>query len=230
MKAQLQQLVVKYETLSLRERIIIACAVVVLLVVLWLNFISDPISRGTRKDNKALTTLQTELTALRQRQAQLLRQQAEDPNQQLLQRKTRTVAALADVDKQLRQRFSALIDPRQMAKVLEDVLSRHKRLQLLRVQSLGAEALITGNEDPPDAKADQASSNSPPKHVAVYRHGLQIEFRGSYLATLDYLRALEALPWDFFWDGVTLNVEDYPQARVEITVYTLSLDKGWIGV
>ena len=64
----------------------------------------------------------------------------------------------------------------------------------------------------------------------AYRHGFRIRFVGSYLKTIDYLHALEALPWRFFWDAVEIDVKDHPEAEGSIVVYTLSLDRSWIDV
>jgi MSHA biogenesis protein MshJ len=52
---------------------------------------------------------------------------------------------------------------------------------------------------------------------------LQLHLEGSYLATLRYLRALEALPWEFFWDGLHFEVIEYPTARVRLDIHTLGL-------
>ena len=59
---------------------------------------------------------------------------------------------------------------------------------------------------------------------------LQIEFKGSYLSTLEYLQALNKLPWKFYWDSLELKVDKYPVSTIVITVHTLSFHEGWIGV
>ena len=38
------------------------------------------------------------------------------------------------------------------------------------------------------------------------------------------------LPWRFFWDHVEYRVEQYPQGRLKLTVFTLGLREGWVGV
>ena len=43
-------------------------------------------------------------------------------------------------------------------------------------------------------------------------------------------QALEALPWRFFWDSVSYEVEDYPRSLVRLRLHTLSLSEDWIGV
>jgi MSHA biogenesis protein MshJ len=47
---------------------------------------------------------------------------------------------------------------------------------------------------------------------------------------MSYLEKIESMPWDLYWENVQLDVEKYPQARIVITVFTLSLKKGWVGV
>lgn len=223
----LQQLADKYNALSLRERVMIALGVVVAIVILWLYLVSDPLRAANDESQRRIDRLQTQITALTQQQAELLRQKGEDPNAELHERLAKLEAALEEVETDLRRRFRGLIDPHQMAQVLEDLLINNERLQLVSVKSLGSEAVI--NAQAPGA--DKATSTDKgDEQVAVYRHGVEIAFRGSYLATLDYLQSLQSLPWDFYWEGVQLQVEDYPNAEVTITVYTLSLKRGWIGV
>jgi MSHA biogenesis protein MshJ len=65
--------------------------------------------------------------------------------------------------------------------------------------------------------------------VTFYRHGLEIEVEGSYAACLEYLNAIESLPWRLYWQVLELDVIDYPLNRIRIEVGTLSLDEEWIG-
>jgi len=64
----------------------------------------------------------------------------------------------------------------------------------------------------------------------IYKHGILIELRGSYAATLQYLRMLESLPWKFYWEAMRFEIEDYPIARISIVINTLSLNKDWVRV
>jgi MSHA biogenesis protein MshJ len=52
---------------------------------------------------------------------------------------------------------------------------------------------------------------------------MQLQLEGSYLATLRYLRALEDLPWKFFWEGVEYEVIEHPTARITLDLYTLGI-------
>ncbi|MCU6498389.1 type II secretion system protein M [Rugamonas sp. A1-17] len=64
----------------------------------------------------------------------------------------------------------------------------------------------------------------------LFRHGVQLVLQGSYLEMIDYLEALEAMPTQLFWGAAVLDADQYPQARLTLTLYTLSLDQKWIAL
>ncbi len=224
MRKKLQKLRQRYQSLKPRERVIVVSGISVVLGVVWFNLAFNSIAQKSAVNNTEIMTLQTTVATLRQQQATLLQQRNQDPNQAEKQRLQRTQEELAKLDAQLKEKLHTLIAPQQMASVLEAMLLQNAQLQLQRVQSMGVKPLLADNEEAEEGEEKSAAT------VEVYRHSLEIEFTGSYLATLAYLNALQALPWDFYWDAVRLEVDKYPNARVVITVHTLSLREGWIGV
>jgi MSHA biogenesis protein MshJ len=64
----------------------------------------------------------------------------------------------------------------------------------------------------------------------VYTHGVEIVVDGTYLDMMHYMAALEAMPWQIFWGRARLDVTSYPDSRLALTVYTLSLDKKWLNL
>ena len=59
---------------------------------------------------------------------------------------------------------------------------------------------------------------------------MKIVFEGDFFQTVDYMRKLEKLEWGFFWDEVSFEMKEYPQASITITLYTISLNPNWIGI
>jgi len=222
MHAKLQALATKFEALSLREKVLVLASMATTLLIGWYLLVSEPLYLKTKQDQQQAETLNKAVAELNKQLQSLQRRQNEGPHRELKQRIAQLDEQIQRLDVELRDKFHGLIEPRQMASVLESVLQQHKDLVLVRVQSLEAVPLITQSEE--SAKDDQTPQ------VEVYRHGMQVEFEGSYLATLDYLRTLENLPWEFYWDSVELDVKEYPRARIVITVHTLSLRDAWIGV
>ena len=103
---------------------------------------------------------------------------------------------------------------------------------------LGASALAppAAASAPPGAAALPSPVLAPPVAAAaavkpreqLYRHGVEIELQGSYLDMVNYMTALEALPEQLFWGRAKLDAEQYPQVKLTLTLYTMSLDDQWM--
>jgi len=223
MKATLQQYIAKFEQLSVREKVLGSASLSIAIVLGWFLLISEPLYLGTKQARTENEAMLKNIAELNKQLQSLQQRKLEDPQRELKQRIVQLDANLEQLDVELRSKLHGLIDPRQMAEVLESVLKQNKDLVLIRVKSLDAVPLIT-------AGSDAADADTKAPRVEIYRHGMQVEFEGSYLATLEYLKTLETLPWEFYWDAVQLDVEEYPRARIVITVHTLSLRDAWIGV
>lgn len=234
MKDKLQTWFDKYDALSLRERGIIALLAVVVLFTLWNELFFSPLNDERKRFNSEINNLSQQVASINIQLAELMAGKRADPNKVNQQRLVKVKAEIGQQDDLLKKKMHGLIDPTQMAEVLESVLMQKTDLQFQQLKSLGARPLLgpTAQNDTNKNDTNKSDTGKPGVSIetVVYRHGMQIEFKGSYLSTLEYLRALEALPWDFYWDAVAFEVDEYPAAHVTITVHTLSLKEGWIGV
>ncbi len=226
-----------YNARNSRERIMVAALVVAAVVMLWLLLINDPIANRIGIADAKLKNLESQLQATAKEQSLLMQVKRVDPDVEIKGRIDNVTQRIVQIDTQLRQRMQGLIEPKQMAHILEQVLTQSTSMRLTRIESLAAKPLIdASNETSNETKLQQQStdphdlkqSNEP--GYGVFQHGLKMEFEGNYLHTLSYLKKLQQLSWLLFWDGVTLEVLNYPNARVVITVHTLSLQEGWLGV
>lgn len=225
MKQRLQQLAEKFNALQQRERVLVLVASVVIIVLMFFNLIIDPVQQQINQTNKQVNDLQSQTAQLEKQIQTLQASQQLDPNQEEKRKLTLLETQLKQINDRLKEKMRGLIEPAQMAKVLEAVLTQSTDLKLERIQSLGAKPLLPKTEPQATAQDEQEQQD-----LGIYRHGMEVEFSGSYLSTLKYLQALEALSWDFYWDGLTLTVEKYPMSRIVIKVHTLSFHEGWIGV
>lgn len=219
MQDKFKALIDKINHLTLRERVLVLLACLVVLYQLWdsllwvpLNDKQDDLMSREAQINQQMVQLQVDLKVLTAGAAL-------DPDRETKKQIQNLKSQLSVVNEQIKQTSSSLVSPAEMAKLLEQLLISEKGLGLVSLKTQDSVALI-----PMDAK--QLSSNN----YQIYRHGFSIEFEGSYFATLRYIEALEKLPWKFFWEGIEYQVERYPGSRVRLNLYTLSLSKGWIGV
>jgi MSHA biogenesis protein MshJ len=225
MKEKLEQLANWIDALSIRERGFLLLALIIAIFLVGNQLLLDPLDKQARQLQVELKKQNKDLVRVREQQQQVVQRSATDPDARNLQQIVALKKTMQELDAQLQTMTVDLINPQQMAKVLEEVLTRETDLQLVSVQSLPPLAL-TDTEDEDATKKKRGKTVVP----GVYRHALKIEFKGSYLSTLRYMQELEKLSRRFYWGSVDFAVEAYPQARVTIIVNTLSLNEAWIGV
>lgn len=212
----------RVNALSLRERALAFGTALVVLFFTWQLLLYDPLlsrSAALRADVQGLTA---EVDSLQQQQVLFERQAAQDPAEQRRRRIEERSAELALLDGQLRERTAELVTPAEMVRVLEHLLERDSGLKLLRMETTGAIPAIEFSV--------VTSADTPGTSPLVYRHGLVVELEGDFFTILSYLRRVESLPWKFIWEGLELDSTDYPRVVARLSLHTLSLSEGWIGV
>lgn len=220
MSVQRATLFEKFNALNERERLSVMLLSVVAIIIIFIELLISPLNKKYDVVDKQIINLQTQTRQLESQIITLKTNGSRDPDFQEKQKIKLLDEQIANLNVRLKEKMHGLIEPKQMAKVLEVVLAQNTDLKLQRVQSLGAVPL-----SPIKAKKGEAAET-----LGIYRHGMQIEFKGTYLSTLKYLKALAELPWNFYWDVLELNVDKYPVSTIVITVHTLSFHEGWIGV
>lgn len=225
MMAKLQQLANWIDALNLKERAGFLIAIIIAIFLVWDQLLLTPLEQQGKLLQTQVKKQSKDLARIREQQKQVIDRSVQDPNEQNNKQILALNKAMESLDARLREMTVDLINPREMAKVLEEVLTRETDLRLISVKSLPPQPL---NEV--EDKASKQGKRSKSILPGVYKHALQIEFQGSYLSTLRYLQALEKLQRRFYWASIDFVVEEYPRARVTITVNTLSLNEAWIGV
>ena len=200
----------RYEALSLRERAFVSLAILGLLVVSWDSLLMEPL-RLKRSG------LEGELANASAFGVTPQSEDASDPRQVSIRRAGELQTQLQGLDAQLANTTSGFVSSTRMIEVLHDMLDRQGRLGLVSIRNLPVTGLI-----PP------ADPTAPAR--APYVHAIEIVIDGEYADILDYLTALEALPWKFRWTSLDLSTAGYPRNRVRIELSTLSLDSTWLGV
>ncbi|NNF15768.1 MAG: hypothetical protein HKN70_03420 [Gammaproteobacteria bacterium] len=209
----LRHVAYRIDSMSLRERVLVFASALFALTLVWFEFAMAPAldkGQATIKSIESARERIQRVDATIRAQANALQLDISSPlSAQLDQARQRA----REVDALISAREMEILDPATMAQVLEDMLANQRGLRLLRARNLDAERLLESDNDAP-----------------LYRHTLRLELEGPYLAVLDYLEELEALPWRIYWQGIEIDAKDYPRNRVRIEISTLSFVEDWIGV
>jgi MSHA biogenesis protein MshJ len=211
--ASMAPIVAKIDAFSVRERLLVLITTLVLIGALWHTLFMQPLEQRAAQSRAELIELEQRIAAGNQNLEDQILQLAGGGDEQR-SRIASLRRRIDEINATLGNHAAELIDPAEMAQVLEGVLKEQSRLTLVRIR----------NTTPDSLSADEETDA-----VTFYRHGLEIEVEGSYAACLEYLNAIEALPWRLYWQVLELDVIDYPRNRIRIEVGTLSLDEEWIG-
>ncbi|OGB23044.1 MAG: MSHA biogenesis protein MshJ [Burkholderiales bacterium RIFCSPLOWO2_02_FULL_57_36] len=236
MKQYWQKLAQKIDALSLRERVIIFTMLAVLFITAFNAALLDRQFRKQKQLSDQVNAGQAQINLIGI-QIQQAVQKKNDPDaanrerlQTLKQQSAQMQSVLLDMQK-------GLVSPDKMTVLLEDILRRDRKLRLLSLKTLPAASLDESTAADTGKKPSAASiaavkniGESEPATGAVYKHGVEIVIQGEYLDILDYMAALEAMPWQLFWGKAILKVNEHPTATLTLTLFTLSLDKKWLNL
>ena len=233
MKRRWLKFTARVEALQPRERIMAFGAAVVVLVFLANALVFSPLSR---KEAALRSTLQQQTITLGGIAADIegkARAYGDDPNEALRKRLGEVRAETARTSDELRTMQKGLVPPERIAPLLESILRANGRLKLVSLKTLPVTTLADGATPAPAAPAPANGTSAAPPPVVkspdlLYRHGVELTVRGSYLDMVDYMQALETLPTQLFWGKAQLEAEAYPNVRLTLTLYTLSLDPKWM--
>jgi MSHA biogenesis protein MshJ len=233
-------MLLKIDALNLRERAMIFAAAALVLITVVNSALLEPQYAKQKQLSERIKQEQEKIAGIQAEIQQKVRLQAIDPDaatrlrlQALKQQSAQMQGAMRDVQK-------GLVSPDKMSELLESILKQNGKLRLVSLKTLPVTGLNdsvpteskTAGEKTPAAAASPAKDKqeSQPAAGYVYRHGVEIMVQGGYLDMMNYMAALEAMPWQLFWGRAKLSVDEYPKATLTLTLFTLSLDKAWLNV
>ena len=214
MKAQFEQLAQKFDVLSQRERGLIALAVLVLVAMsaympiesLWKQQYS------TAQQVKALE----QENKISMQQIDLYQQRlAMDPNQDYRQRLNLLQQQNQEIDAQLNEQMVDMVPADYMPELLGNLLGQVQGIKLLKFTSVTPVPLLAVGEE---------------KKLNLYSHGIRMSLEGDYFSVRRFGEAVEAMPDKLNWTRLDYKVADYPKGKIDIELYTLSINKDFISV
>lgn len=222
----------KFDALSLRERMMVALAAVVLTFFLVDTLLIGNWSRQNAGLKASLAEQQAETERVDAQLKELQSRIAGHPDAQARARIREIEQKIAAIDAGLQAVSRQLVPPERMTILLEDLLKGNRRLRLVKMTTLPAEALLGRSRAAPEqGGAEQAAGKATQDGAQdIYRHGVELTLRGSYFDMLDYLTQIESLPWQMYWGRLKLDAREYHRPVLTLTLYTLSLDKVWLAI
>jgi MSHA biogenesis protein MshJ len=196
---------------------------------LYLTIVFDPTRAEIDGLERQISTGTSRISEQEARTEELRLSGVEDPDAFVKARLEELILELSEAQAGIEALAGNLVSPNAMTQVLTSVLDSQPGLKLVRVENSDPEPL-TGTSTVDQVLADASDAVAPSLGLQVYRHRLVLEFQGDYFSTLRYLLFLESMDENFFWDSVTYRQLEWPEARVQLELHTLSSEEGFIGV
>jgi MSHA biogenesis protein MshJ len=237
MKQQLLQQWIKLSTrldaMTLRERAMVFTAVVAGILFLIYTVSAEPLLKKQSALQLQIKQQQNQITGIDQEivaKAQGFKVDPDAATREQLNAVRRDIDATSN---SLMAVQKGLVAPDKIAPLLEHLLRGNGRLKLISLKTLPVtglnEAAKPAAAQTPVPAPTPAGQPAPAKpRELLYRHGVEIVVQGSYLDMVNYMAALESLPVQLFWGKANLDAQQYPNSRLTLTLYTLSLDQKWM--
>jgi MSHA biogenesis protein MshJ len=224
-----------YDQFSDREQKIVLSTLVVVLLMAGYLFVIEPIALTNAKLIENENTLISVNQSLSEKIMNTKNKKSRDPNINLRKQLNEMLTRNKNVQEKINLLTQALVAPRQMVSLLGSVLKQDKQLKLISLVNLPEEAMsiegwnLTSNIDS-TADASNIQNITSNEEALIYRHTFDIELEATYDSALSYLKRLDGLPWQLFWQDLTYESTQYPKGKLNIRIYTLSMSKEVLGV
>lgn len=205
----IKALALKFNRLTLRERIITFAALFICTLSITYFWILDPANIQFIKAEKSLKVASTQQSSMKSEIEKVKLKLRDDPLKTINNEIIALGQTSVSLDTQLNLRLVKFIHANKMPLALTKVLAKSPGIKVNYLKSLPVESF---NND----------SDTEDKKVLFYKHTLEMELTGNYNAMYHYLRNLEALQDKFYWSSLKYEVTDYPLASVTLQIYTLS--------
>ena len=216
LKLRCAEIALKLNGLSARERVIVVVTAISILFFIYDHLVLSPFLNDREMIQQKMKDLTSEVVVMQQSIEGIVARQAFDPNVKLriiIDQKKDKVNKLDDF---ITTETTRLIDPEKMPRLLGHLLSRQSKLTVNNVKNTSADSIYFDEEETQDS--------------GLYKHDLTLVLEGTYSQVQNYLKTVEEMAEQIYWDDMSFEIKEYPMGILRLGVHTLSTSKELIGV
>lgn len=211
------------QTLTQQQRVLALLLFISVAYFVWTSIWGGYYAQKKSVVNVQVQELQTKIKEVSVAQAKA-KALATDPD--VLATKKR----LDDLRNQLQQISRRLVSSKQMLSQLTGIFEKDPTLKFTHIENMGSTPFsLEAPGQEPDKKGNTAGAGVKPV-ASFYQHAFEITFEANYFTTENYIKQLENLPGQLYFDNIDYQVQKYPVATISLKVHTISLDEGLIHV
>lgn len=219
-----------YEKTTAREKSIVLVTIITTLLLLGYLLIIEPLIISNSKLLEQQQEVADINSALLLKIESTKNRKLEDPNSKLKLEFERLRQQSEEYEKDINLLTKALVAPRQMVSLLESVMTEDKKLKLVSLRNLPEVALSVDGKYLSEIIKTEDHDEGESSEALIYKHAFEIELEATYGSALAYLKRLDDLQWQLFWQDLRYETTTYPRGMLKIKIYTLSMSKEVLGV
>ena len=200
-----------------------------LIILLWMLLSYLPQHSAIRQAKIDISTLNNR-TAVSILQKETILAMAHSPEVlELIKRYHQLQGNIKDVDKTIHEYKQHYINADEFSNLIYLMLSKTKNVQVKSFSTLEVNYNTTANlTSSANAGAVSSSSSLPQPQVNNSENRTQytLSIEGNYFAILFFLKQIEKLHWQIFWDQFTYRTTAYPKAVATIEFFTTRQNHG----
>jgi MSHA biogenesis protein MshJ len=193
-----QSVAARVDELTLRQRGMLFATVSLALVAVAHIVLIEPKLVQQKALIERAKRDQSQLAAVRAQIESTIRSLEQDPEQVALRA---LEARVAEAGKALAQKKDGLAAASSLPGLVKELLGKGRGVKLETLRVLPG-VQVEGSQ--------------------LYRHGVQLTLVGGYFDLVQYLSELERVPARLLWGSGELRVEQYPEVRLTLEVFTLN--------
>lgn len=233
-----------------RERLLLGLSLLAVVFLVWTLLIQSSHDKHEKDLEAQLAQLQTEQKTTQDQLSAITTALANGPAKIKQSEISQLESQLQQIDARLSEVGQGLVMAEQLPEILQSVFEKTQGLELISIQTLAATEMMIAQIQPVEPSQTNSSSSTAttdaaipgvpeikqptqatkPKGSGVFKHGVVLKLRGDFFRVLVLVKSLENLQWKFYWESLDYTVKNYPQAEIELRVFTLSAEEGLLGV
>lgn len=206
-RPQIQELMEKYRALSEREKVLVLITTHVVVAAIYVLLIATPLWTPAETNRKQAAAIESNVLRMQEHLKRLRESPQIDPNAAVRDDLEKIKRQQSVINDRIHERTDTLVSPAEMPQVLENLLDQEPGMQLVSMENLPGENIVI---------------NSNFSDVQLYRHGVVLEMKTDFASLVSYLDRLDAMNWKLYWKLLEYRVEDYPDGKLTLEVYTLN--------
>ncbi len=215
MKTFLKALNIRINSLSLRERKLIALTSTSTVIAVFTMLVWLPLWNALQMTTQDNIQLEIDINTSKNSIFDLEERSKRDVNLPYRNKLEALKENLSFQKEEIDNITSALIQPDRMNMVFKGLLEKSN----LKFESI--------KNFPPNVIELGKSNNS---NQVLYEHSLLLEMKGKYIDSLEYIQSIENQEWQLYWDEVEFKILKYPLGILTLRVHTLSTSDKVLGL